>query len=123
MCKSGNFVCGLFLGAIIGSAVGILAAPESGEQTRKKIKDQTEDVLDGVNNQFKEYADTLKDQFATATDGLNEKMNQYKTQLENKIQEIQNEVNQDIADLNEELEHLHNEEEVLKQNAETEEAK
>ncbi|MGI6108619.1 MAG: YtxH domain-containing protein [Eubacteriaceae bacterium] len=115
--KGGNFVCGLFLGAVIGASVGMLTAPESGENTRKRIKKDTEDAFGSVYDQAAEYGETLKQQVQEMTDGMTEKVNQYKMQIENKIQEIQDEVNQDIADLNEELEKLHEEEEAQAQNA------
>ena len=43
-CNKGYFVGGLFVGTIIGGALGILLAPTSGEETRRKIKDGAQDV-------------------------------------------------------------------------------
>lgn len=42
MSKSTNTLIALAAGAAIGAAAGILYAPESGENTRKKIKKQAE---------------------------------------------------------------------------------
>ncbi|MEG0310587.1 MAG: YtxH domain-containing protein, partial [Eubacterium sp.] len=37
-CNKGYFVGGLFIGTIVGGALGILFAPNSGEETRNKMK-------------------------------------------------------------------------------------
>ena len=44
-CNKGYFVGGLFVGTIIGGALGILLAPSSGEETRRKIKDGAQDTF------------------------------------------------------------------------------
>lgn len=119
MCKSCGFIGGLFVGAIIGSAVGFLCAPESGEQTRQKIKDSTQDYLDDVKSSLDAYGGDAKKYIDDVSNSISNRIKDYKDQLESKIQEIQNEVNADIAELNEELELLHNEEENQHQNIET----
>jgi gas vesicle protein len=36
-----EFVAGFLLGAVAGAAIGLVFAPQSGEETRQQIKDQT----------------------------------------------------------------------------------
>ncbi len=110
-CKTGYFVGGLFIGTVIGGALGVLLAPESGEETRNRIKENAEGTFGDMYDQAVEYGETLKEQFQDATDTLTDHVNQYRTQIEDKIQEIQEEVNQDIDELNQELEALKAEEE------------
>ena len=38
--KIGSVFTGLLVGGVIGTAVGVLLAPNSGEETRDKIKDE-----------------------------------------------------------------------------------
>lgn len=43
------FIEGLFLGAVIGGALALIYAPQSGKETRewlKKIKDDNQDIID-----------------------------------------------------------------------------
>lgn len=115
----GGFICGLFIGAIAGSAVGFLYAPESGEETRQKIKESTQDALSGVTSHLDSYGSDIRSAVDDLTSGLRTKVEDYRNQIESKIQEVQNEVNADIAELNEELEQLHNEEENQRQNLDT----
>ena len=50
MCKSKKgFLGSLFLGAIVGAVAGILFAPMSGKDTRKKIKKVVDDNQDVIN--------------------------------------------------------------------------
>ncbi|WP_303867038.1 YtxH domain-containing protein [Acetobacterium wieringae] len=104
------FVGGLFLGTIIGGTLGVLLAPSSGDETRKKLIEGTEGALGNAYDQAVEYGENLKEQFQDMQEQFTERVNEYKNQIESKIQEIQDEVEQDIADLNEELEALEKEE-------------
>lgn len=49
-----TFVLGLIAGAIVGGALGLLFAPQKGEDTRKDIKD----TIDNLANKGKEFYDT-----------------------------------------------------------------
>lgn len=35
--KTGDFLAGVFVGALIGAALGLLFAPEPGEETRERV--------------------------------------------------------------------------------------
>src|SRR3972149_586047 len=41
-----SFVKGAFLGALVGAVLGVLFAPESGEKTRKKLKDKSGELVE-----------------------------------------------------------------------------
>ena len=38
--KSGDFLAGVLVGALIGAALGLLFAPEPGEETRERVAQQ-----------------------------------------------------------------------------------
>jgi len=104
------FVGGIFLGTIVGGVLGLLLAPASGDETRKKIVEGTEETLGNVYDQAMEYSENLKEQFQDIQEQMTERIGQYKNQIESKIQEIQDEVSQDIEILDEELEDIKKEE-------------
>ena len=104
MCKSFDFLHGLFIGTIIGSAIGFLCAPESGEEMRKKIKDSTTDAFDDIKSKVDQYDGDIRRYLDDVTSGVTNKFQEYKEQLEKKIDSLQNEVNADIAELNKERE-------------------
>lgn len=97
------FIGGLFIGTVIGGTLGVLLAPSSGDETRKKITEGTEEVLGNVYDQAMEYGENLKEQFQDLHDQFTDRVNEYKSEIEDKIEEIHDEVENDIKDLNDEL--------------------
>ncbi len=65
-----NLIGGLLAGAAIGVAVGILLAPESGEQTRKKIIKGSRRTANDIKATFEESVDSLKNQYNSGVDEL-----------------------------------------------------
>ncbi len=97
------FIGGLFLGTVIGGTLGLLLAPSSGDETRKKISEGTEEVLGNVYDQAMEYGENLKEQFKDMQEQFTDRVNEYKSQIEDKIEEIQDEVEEDIKNLNDQM--------------------
>jgi len=44
--RSGEFLGGLLVGALIGAALGLIFAPEAGEEIRSRIKERAGDYKD-----------------------------------------------------------------------------
>ena len=65
--KAIHIICAVIGGAIAGAAVGLLVAPETGEDTRKKIlevlrekgislkKDKMEELVDEIEDQIEKH--------------------------------------------------------------------
>lgn len=58
--KSSSFFA-LLAGAAVGLTVGILLAPEKGEETRKKIKKTAEDCVDKVKEKMSDLRDSAEE--------------------------------------------------------------
>jgi gas vesicle protein len=52
---------GILTGAVVGAAVALLVAPQSGRETRKMIKDKTMEVVGTVKEKTAGVIDALKD--------------------------------------------------------------
>ncbi len=65
-----NLIGGLLAGAAIGVAVGILLAPRSGEQTRKKIRRESKHLIGDLKHSVEGSMDTLKEQYNHGIDEL-----------------------------------------------------
>lgn len=60
--RGSSFLGGLFVGAILGFALGILLAPQSGKETREmlkreaeEIKEKSKDIVDEVKTKGREF--------------------------------------------------------------------
>jgi gas vesicle protein len=52
-----NLVLAFTIGGVVGAGVALLFAPQSGEKTRRKIREAVEDVREDI----MDYADRLKE--------------------------------------------------------------
>ncbi len=67
--SSGETILAFLLGGIIGAAIGVLYAPSSGKETRKKLKDVADDLRESVDefvSDIKEKACDEKDRIESA---------------------------------------------------------
>lgn len=59
MANTGSTFLALITGAAIGAAAGLLYAPESGENTRKKLSEDAKRAQDQFNKKYKETSSNL----------------------------------------------------------------
>jgi len=62
--SSGSMLLSFLLGGIVGAGLALLLAPQSGEETRKKIMDLAEDVKDKTTD----YVGKTKDKITSYVD-------------------------------------------------------
>ena len=65
--KTGKALLGLLAGVAVGATVGLLFAPDKGENTRKKIKKSSEDLKDNVTSKFNDLVDTVSQKIDALT--------------------------------------------------------
>jgi gas vesicle protein len=63
-----NFISGLLLGAVIGAGVALLAAPQSGRRTRRRIKKTAVGIRDQAGDRWDDIADEVKGKVDDAID-------------------------------------------------------
>ena len=55
---------GFIAGAAVGTAIGILFAPDKGTETRRKISEQSNDLADNLKSKFTDMVDGVKEKFS-----------------------------------------------------------
>jgi gas vesicle protein len=61
-----SFLAGLVLGAVVGAAVALLAAPNSGRVTRKRLGRAAGELQKSAGKQWDDLADDIKDRVGDA---------------------------------------------------------
>jgi len=62
--SSGSVLLSFLLGGVVGAGIALLLAPQSGSETRQKIKEMADDVKDKTTD----YIRKTKDKVASAVD-------------------------------------------------------
>ncbi len=60
---SKKLLTGVIVGAAVGAALGILFAPESGKDTRKKLAKKGTDLGDTVREKMNEFGEVLQEKY------------------------------------------------------------
>jgi len=76
---SGSILAGLIIGAAVGWIAGVLTAPDSGSETRKKLNKRAKEYkeeLEGYGEELAEKAKHLKQEMAKKIKSGREKFNE-----------------------------------------------
>jgi gas vesicle protein len=57
----GGFLSGLLIGALAGAAAMLFFAPQTGEETRRKLRDKTVELRDTVGEKYDEVVETARE--------------------------------------------------------------
>jgi gas vesicle protein len=60
MNRIGDIVVSFLIGVAVGSVIGLLYAPTSGEETRKLLKEKTTETLEEANKQIQKLNQEIK---------------------------------------------------------------
>jgi len=69
--NSAGITLAFILGGLIGAALGVLYAPSSGKETRKRIKNMTGDLIDDAGD----FVEDVKEKTINAVEDAKEKLN------------------------------------------------
>ena len=88
--SSTKALLGFVAGAAVGAIAGILLAPDSGTNTRKKIATKTGDLTDSLKNSFGDFIDGVKDSYAGAKGDAEDMADKAKAKMNNLKNETKN---------------------------------
>ncbi len=71
--NAGKLIAGILAGAAAGAILGILFAPDKGEETRSKIASKSSDMKD----KFNDFIDGLCDKYESLKDNISGRMEVY----------------------------------------------
>ncbi|WP_083961612.1 YtxH domain-containing protein [Salinimicrobium terrae] len=88
MAKSGSTFLALLTGAAIGAGLGMLYAPESGEETRRKLGDNARRTQDDLNKRYKETSSNLSQKAKKAKSDFEQRLEETLSSASYKADEI-----------------------------------
>lgn len=71
--NAGKLIAGILAGAAAGAILGVLFAPDKGEETRSKIASKTSDMKE----KFNDFMDGLCDKYESLKDNISGRMEAY----------------------------------------------
>ena len=88
MANTGNTLLALITGAAIGAGIGLLYAPDSGDNTRKKLKKDAQDAQDKFNKRYHETTANLSDKAKKARVDFEDRLEETLSSASHKADDI-----------------------------------
>lgn len=86
--KTNNTLVGILSGVAVGAVLGVLFAPDKGENTRRKLATNANDLKDDLKQNFGDFIDTVSDKYESVMHSGSDLLNEGKHKLETLVSEF-----------------------------------
>ncbi len=86
--STSKVLLGILIGASVGATLGVLYAPDAGENTRKRISKKSQDYVDSMKAKY----NNVLDGFMRQADAIKEDLDDHVTRAKSKAQSFKKEV-------------------------------
>ncbi|MDQ6815173.1 MAG: YtxH domain-containing protein [Bacteroidota bacterium] len=93
MSSGSKVLLGVLAGAATGAILGVLFAPDKGDETRRRISEGSRDVTENLKAKFGEFVDGLADRYETVKDSATDLLDQGKQKASNVVNALKSDVN------------------------------
>ncbi|CAM4092319.1 MULTISPECIES: YtxH domain-containing protein [Flavobacterium] len=94
--KSNKALLGVVAGLAAGAVIGILLAPDKGENTRKKIAKKAEDLKDNIKEGYDDTISSLEqkykelqEKYGSLSEDIDEKIKEGKSKIKEELTKVQ----------------------------------
>ena len=85
MNSGSKVLLGVLAGAATGAILGVLFAPDKGDETRRRISEGSRDVTDNLKTKFGEFVDGLADRYETVKGSASDLLDQGRQKATNVV--------------------------------------
>lgn len=107
--NTGNTILALLTGTAVGVGLGLLYAPQSGDKTRKQLKDEADYLQDSLNKKYRETSSQLNELAAEAKTKLEERLESTFSNANSKADDMLSKLETELAELKKKNEELQKE--------------
>jgi gas vesicle protein len=86
--NAGKVLLSLLAALSVGALVGVLLAPEKGTKTRRKISDNSHDMINNLTTKFDELVDSLSQKASNVKEDVKEDVKDVSNKVKSKFDHI-----------------------------------
>jgi gas vesicle protein len=91
MNSGSKVLLGVLAGAATGAILGVLFAPDKGDETRRRISEGSRDVTDNLKNKFGEFVDGLAEKYESVKGSASDLLDQGKQKASSVVSALKSE--------------------------------
>ncbi len=94
--SASKVLLGVVVGLAAGALIGVLLAPDSGENTRKKLSKKGEAYVDDLKGKFNDFLEGVMEQVDSTKEDARDMANEFTDKARSKYNEIKSDVKRSI---------------------------